>query len=58
MRYEDRQKHLRVIAIAKADKAEGQFVDIVMLSLIGLIFTLVEITQYAGTPMLRMMFAP
>ena len=46
----------RAIAVAKSSRVESQLTDIVMLSLIGLIFTVAEITQYAGTDVLRAMF--
>ena len=58
MRYADRQKNRRAIAIATAGRERGQFVEIVTLSLVGLIFAVVEITHYAGTDVLRAMFAP
>jgi hypothetical protein len=53
----DRQKSRRAIAVARTTKGDRQLVDIITLSLIGLIFVVVEITQHAGTGMLRAMFA-
>lgn len=58
MQYPQRQKTRRPIAVAKAAGTERQALDIVMLSLIGLTFTVIEITRYVGTDVLRQMFAP
>jgi hypothetical protein len=58
MQYSQRQKIRRAIAVAKVAKGDRQFIDIVTLSLIGLTFAVVEITQYVGTDVLRQMFAP
>jgi hypothetical protein len=57
MRYLDRQKSRPAIAITRAATGSNQFVDIVTLSLVGLIFAVMEITHYAGTGTLQAMFA-
>lgn len=58
MQYPQQQKHRRAIAVARTGSGDRQSIDIVTLSLIGLTFAVVEITQYVGTDVLRQMFAP
>lgn len=58
MQYPQRQKTRRAIAVAKATQRDRQFLDVIMLSLIGLTFAVMEITRYVGTDVLRQMFAP
>ncbi|MFZ2008089.1 MAG: hypothetical protein WB697_12105 [Stellaceae bacterium] len=58
MQYSQRHKIRRAIAVPKVAKGDRQFIDIVTLSLVGLTFAVAEITQYAGTDVLRQMFAP
>ena len=45
------------MAVTRAATGSNQFVDIVALSLVGLIFAVVEMTPYAGMGTLQAMFA-
>lgn len=56
MRDMDRRNPGRAVAITTAGRGNNQFVEIVTLSLIGLILAMAEIAQYAGTDVLRAMF--
>lgn len=57
MRYLDRQKSRPAIAVTRAATGSNQFVDIVALSLVGLIFAVVEMRPDAGMGTLQAMFA-